>query len=177
MLLVAIARPELLEVRPSWGGGKLNATALMLEPLDDASVAQVISNLVGHKPLPAELTRRIEEAAEGNPLFVEELLSVLVDDGTLEPDGDAYRVTRAPSQIAVPATIEGLLAARLDHLPPEERAVLGRAAVIGKRFGAAEVGELSPEDDLPAVMQHLMALVRKELLRLGRRGSARHRRP
>jgi len=166
MLLVAIARPELLEVRPSWGGGKLNATALMLEPLDDASVAQVISNLVGPETLPAELRRRIEEAAEGNPLFVEELLSVLVDDGTLEPDGDAYRVTRTPSQIAVPATIEGLLAARLDHLPPEERAVLGRAAVIGKRFGAAEAAELSPEDDRPAVLQHLMALVRKELLRL-----------
>jgi class 3 adenylate cyclase/tetratricopeptide (TPR) repeat protein len=166
MLLLAIARPELLEVRPTWGGGKLNATALLLEPLDDASVAEVIDNLVGHAPLPAELIRRIEEAAEGNPFFVEELLSVLVDDGTLERDGDAYRVTRTPSHILVPATIEGLLAARLDHLPPEERAVLGRAAVIGKRCGASEVAELSPEDDRPAVLQRLMALVRKELLRL-----------
>jgi class 3 adenylate cyclase len=166
ILLVAIARPELLEVRPTWGGGKLNATALLLEPLDDASVAQVISNLVGHQPLPAELARRIEEAAEGNPFFVEELLSMLVDDGTLQPDGDAYRVTRTPSQIAVPPTIELLLASRLDHLPEEERAVLGRAAVIGKRCGASEVAELSPQDDRPAVLQRLMALVRKELLRL-----------
>jgi class 3 adenylate cyclase/tetratricopeptide (TPR) repeat protein len=166
MLLVAIARPELLEVRPAWGGGKLNATALLLEPLDDASVATVIGNLVGHVPLPVELTRKIEEAAEGNPLFVEELVSVLVDDGTLEPDGDAYRLTRTPSQITVPATIEGLLAARLDHLPPEELAVLGRAAVIGKRCGASEVAELSPPDERPTVLQRLMALVRKELLRL-----------
>jgi class 3 adenylate cyclase/tetratricopeptide (TPR) repeat protein len=166
IFLVAIARQELLEVRPTWGGGKLNATALMLEGLDDASVGQVISNLVGHEPLPAELMRRIEEAAEGNPLFVEELVSVLVDDGTLERDGDAYRLTRTPSQIAVPPTIELLVAARLDHLPEEERAVLGRAAVIGKRCGASEVAELSPPDDRPAVLHHLMALVRKELLRL-----------
>jgi class 3 adenylate cyclase/tetratricopeptide (TPR) repeat protein len=166
VLLVGIARPELLEVRPTWGGGKLNATALMLEPLDDASVAQVIGNLVGHAPLPAELIRRIEEAAEGNPLFVEELVSVLVDDGTLVRDGDAYRLTRTPSQIAVPPTIELLVASRLDHLPAEERAVLGRAAVIGKRCGASEVAELSPPDDRPAVLQHLMSLVRKELLRL-----------
>jgi class 3 adenylate cyclase/tetratricopeptide (TPR) repeat protein len=165
MLLVAIARPELLEVRPTWGGGKLNATTLLLEPLDDASVAQILNNLVGH-PLPDELMRTIGDAAEGNPLFVEELLSVLVDDGTLEREGDAYRLTRTPSQITVPATIEGLLAARLDHLPPEELAVLGRAAVIGKRCGASEVAELSPTEERPAVLQHLMALVRKELLRL-----------
>jgi predicted ATPase len=165
ILLLAIARPELLEARPGWGGGKLNATALMLEPLDDASVAQMLNNLVGH-PLPDELGRTIEEAAEGNPLFVEELLAVLVDDGTLERNGDAYRLTRTPSQITVPATIEGLLAARLDHLPHEELAVIGRAAVIGKRFGASEVVELSPPGEQPAVLERLMALVRKELLRL-----------
>jgi class 3 adenylate cyclase/tetratricopeptide (TPR) repeat protein len=166
ILLVAIARPELLEGRPTWGGGKLNATALMLEGLDDASVDQVISNLVGRDVLPGGLRRRIEEAAEGNPLFVEELLSVLVDDGTLEQDADVYRLTRTPSQIAVPPTIELLVAARLDHLADVERAVLGRAAVIGRRFAASEVAELSPPDDRPAVLERLMALVRKELLRL-----------
>jgi class 3 adenylate cyclase/tetratricopeptide (TPR) repeat protein len=165
MLLLAIARPELLEARPGWGDGKPNATALLLEPLDDASVAQMLNNLVGH-PLPDELRRTIEGAAEGNPLFVEELLSVLVDDGTLERQGDAYRLTRTLGQITVPATIEGLLAARLDHLPREELAVIGRAAVIGKRFGASEVVELSPQDERPAVLERLMALVRKELLRI-----------
>ncbi|HYK95267.1 MAG TPA: AAA family ATPase [Candidatus Dormibacteraeota bacterium] len=165
MLVVAIARPELLEVRPTWGAGKPRATTVLLEPLDDASVAQILNNLVGH-PLPDELMRTIEDAAEGNPLFVEELLSVLVDDGTLDRDGDAYRLTRTPSQITVPATIEGLLAARLDRLPPEELDVLGRAAVIGKRFGASEVVELSPRDEQPAVLDRLMVLVRKELLRI-----------
>ncbi len=166
ILLIAIARPELLEVRPTWGGGKPNATALMLEPLDDASVDQVISNLVGHESVPAELRRRIEDAAEGNPLFVEELLSVLVDDGTLERDGDAYRLTRTPSQITVPPTIELLVASRIDHLPEAERTMLGSAAVIGKRFSVSEVTALSRGIDRPAVTERLMALVRKELLRL-----------
>jgi class 3 adenylate cyclase/tetratricopeptide (TPR) repeat protein len=166
ILLLTIARPELLEVRPTWGGGKRNAITLFLEPLDDASVAQLLTNLVGHRPLPAELADKIEEVAEGNPFFVEELLTMLVDDGTLLPEGDVYRVTRTSSQIMVPRTIELLLASRLDHLPPEELAVLGTAAVIGNRFGATEVAELNREEDRPVIMQRLMALVRKELLRL-----------
>ena len=166
ILLLAIARPELLEERPTWGGGKLNATTLLLEPLDDAAVGQILANLVGNQPLPGELVRKIEEAAEGNPFFVEELLSMLVDDGVLERDGDAYRVTRTPSEIPVPPTVELLLAARLDRLPPEERALLGRAAVIGKRFGASEVAELSPESERATSLQRLMNLVRKELVRL-----------
>jgi class 3 adenylate cyclase/tetratricopeptide (TPR) repeat protein len=123
-------------------------------------------NLVGSRPLPAELARKIEEAAEGNPFFVEELLAMLVDDGILEREGDAYRVTRTPSEIAVPPTVELLLAARLDHLPPEERPVLGRAAVIGKRFGAFEVAQLSPEPERGSTLGRLMGLVRKELVRL-----------
>jgi class 3 adenylate cyclase/tetratricopeptide (TPR) repeat protein len=166
ILLLAIARPELLEARPTWGGGKMNATTLLLEPLDDASVSQILSNLVGARPLPAELAQKIEEAAEGNPFFVEELLSMLVDDGILERDGDTFRVMRSPSGIAVPPTVELLLAARLDHLPSEERSVLGRAAVVGKRFGASEVAQLSPEPDRGATLQRLMGLVRKELVRL-----------
>jgi class 3 adenylate cyclase/tetratricopeptide (TPR) repeat protein len=166
ILLLAIARPELLEARPTWGGGKLNATTLSLEPLDDASVQQILSNLVGAQPLPAELAQKIEDAAEGNPFFVEELLSMLVDDGILERDGDAYRVTRTLSEIRVPPTVELLLAARLDHLPADERPVLGRAAVIGKRFGSFEVAQLSPEPERGSTLPRLMGLVRKELVRL-----------
>jgi class 3 adenylate cyclase len=165
IVLLTIARPELLEARPSWGGGKLNATTLMLEPLDDASVDQMLDTLVGH-PLPDELKRPIEEAAEGNPLFVEELLAKLVDDGALEPEGQGYRIARATGQIAVPATIELLLASRLDHLPPEEQSVIRTAAVIGMRFGASEVADLNPQVDRAEVLQDLMVLVRKELLRL-----------
>ena len=166
ILLLAIARPELLEARPTWGGGKLNATTLLLEPLDDAAVDQILANLVGSRPLPADLARKIEESAEGNPFFVEELLSMLVDEGVLERDGDAYRVTRTLGEIAVPPTIELLLAARLDHLPADERVTLGRASVVGKRFGASEVAQLSPETERETSVMRLMALVRKELVRL-----------
>ena len=166
ILLVTIARPELLEARPTWGGGKMNAAAILLEPLDDAAVSEIMANLTGGNVLPGALARRIEDAAEGNPLFVEELLSMLADDGILQRDGDAFRVTRVPDEIAVPPTIELLLAARLDHLPADERAVLGRAAVVGKRFGASEVAQLSPDADRDAVLPRLMALVRKELVRL-----------
>ncbi len=171
ILLLAIARPELLEVRATWGGGKMNATTLLLQPLEDAAVDEIISNLVGSQPLPRDLARKIEEAAEGNPFFVEELLSMLVDDGILEREGDAYRVTRTPSEIAVPPTIELLLAARLDRLPADERATLGRASVVGKRFGASEVAQLSPQAEPETSLMRLMALVRKELVRLDEQAS------
>jgi class 3 adenylate cyclase len=164
IVLLAIARPELLEARPAWGGGKRNAITLFLEPLDDTSVAQMLANLVGQ--LPTELVHTVEDTAEGNPFFVEELVAKLVDDGILRPDANGYSVTGAPLHIAVPPTIELLLASRLDRLPSDERAVLERAAVIGKRCGAAEVAELSPAEEHLAVIDRLMALVRKELLRL-----------
>jgi class 3 adenylate cyclase len=164
IVLLGIARPELLETRPAWGGGKRNALTLFLEPLDARSVAQLLANLAGQ--LPHELVRVVEDTAEGNPLFVEELVAKLIDDGTLQPGADGYRVTGSPQRLSVPPTIELLLASRLDHLPSEERAILERAAVIGKRCGAAEVAELSPAEKHPVVVDRLMALVRKELLRL-----------
>jgi tetratricopeptide (TPR) repeat protein len=112
------------------------------------------------------LRSRIEEAAEGNPLFVEEFLSTLVDGGVLEREGTGYRVTTTPGEIPVPPTIELLLASRLDSLSPEERAVLARSSVIGKQFGAAEVQILCGPNAEPAIVQRLMGLVRKELLRV-----------
>ena len=83
VLLVCLARPELLRVRPGWGGGKLNATVALLEPLSDEECSQLIENLVGRAELAGEVGTRIAESAEGNPLFVEEMLSMLIDDGLL----------------------------------------------------------------------------------------------
>ena len=83
ILLVCLARPELLNVRPAWGGGKLNATVALLEPLSDEECSQLIENLVGRADLVRGVRTRIAEAAEGNPLFVEEMLSMLIDDGLL----------------------------------------------------------------------------------------------
>src|SRR5207249_12155488 len=78
ILLLCVARPELLERRPGWGGGKLNATSILLEPLDQEESEHLIGNLLGRAGLDESVRARIVESAEGNPLFVEEMLSILI---------------------------------------------------------------------------------------------------
>ena len=146
ILILCMARPELLERRPSWGGGKWNATTILLEPLDAAETDELLSELGS---VPEELRSRIVRIAEGNPLFVEEMLALVRDS----PDGTAE----------VPPTIQALLAARLDQLDPEERAVLERGSVEGRIFHRGAVAALTDGDD--GVDQRLLALVRKELVR------------
>jgi DNA-binding SARP family transcriptional activator/class 3 adenylate cyclase len=152
VLLVCIARPELLDVRPSWGGGKLNATTVLLEPLSEQESAQLVDNLADAE-LHESLRERIVEAAEGNPLFVEEMLALAMED---RPEA---------GRLEVPPTIQALLAARLDRLGEEERAVIERAAVGGKVFYEDAVTELSPDELRPAVASALGALLLKELIR------------
>ena len=165
ILLVCVARPELLEARPGWGTGKMKATTVALESLDAESIDQLLAQLVGSAEVGADLQRRIAAAAEGNPLFVEELVAMLAERGELGQDGDATRWLTDPRELEVPATIEALMAARLDQLPGEERAVLGRASVVGKQFGAGEVAYLSGEAGSASVRAPLMAMVRRDLLR------------
>jgi DNA-binding SARP family transcriptional activator len=162
ILLVCLARPELLDMRPDWGGGKLNATSVLLEPLSDEQCGRLIENLVG---LDEEVESRIAEAAEGNPLFVEEMLSMLIDDGLLVPENGRWTATHDLSAVPVPPTIQALLAARLDQLDPDERAVIERAAVEGKVFHEGAVAELASDALRPAVADTLGSLVRKELIR------------
>ena len=146
LLLVCMARPELLERRPSWGGGKWNATTVLLEPLDAAETEQLLGELGGASE---GLRLRITQVAEGNPLFIEEMLALLRDssDGNLE----------------VPPSIQALLAARLDQLDPAERSVLERGAVEGRVFHRGAVFALADGDG--QVDQRLVSLVRKELVR------------
>jgi class 3 adenylate cyclase/tetratricopeptide (TPR) repeat protein len=165
LLIVCLARPELLEVRPGWGGGKMNATTVLLEPLDAESIDTLLGHLIVGASVRARVTGRIAAAAEGNPLFVEELVAMLAERGDLNDDGTALRLVIEPAEFEVPPTIEALLAARLDQLPLGERAVLGRGSVIGMQFGAGEVAQLSEEPGLAAVRPALMAMVRRDLLR------------
>jgi DNA-binding SARP family transcriptional activator/class 3 adenylate cyclase len=164
ILLVCLARPELLEVRPGWGGGKLNATSVLLEPLSEEECGRLIENLVGPEPAD-EVASRIAGAAEGNPLFVEEMLSMLIDDGLLVREKRRWVATRDLASVPMPPTIQALLAARLDRLGPDERAVIERAAVEGKVFHEGPVASLAPDSLRPAVGMHLETLVRKELIR------------
>ena len=162
--LICMARPELLDVRPAWAGGKLNATTFLLEPLDESETRDLLSNLVGGE-LPSEVAAKISVAAEGNPLFVEEMVGMLVDDGVLARSNGGWAVTGDLAAVEVPPTIRALLAARLDRLPDYERAVLERAAIEGQVFHAGAVTELVRAEAATGVGASLVSLVRREFLR------------
>ncbi|HUG46869.1 MAG TPA: adenylate/guanylate cyclase domain-containing protein [Candidatus Limnocylindria bacterium] len=165
ILLLCVARPELLELRPTWAGGKLHASTVLLEPLAEDDVAELIANLLGAVTLARSVLTRIAAAAEGNPLFVEEFVAMLVDEGVLlERDGQ-WLVVGDLDRVAVPQTIRSLLAARIDRLAAAERRVIERASVVGKVFWRGAVAELAPESMRPEVGPSLLGLVRKELVR------------
>jgi class 3 adenylate cyclase/tetratricopeptide (TPR) repeat protein len=165
ILLLCLGRPELLDGRPGWGGGKLNATSALLEPLTDTEAGELIENLLGHARLPVGIRSRVVRAAGGNPLFVEEMLGMLIDDGLLIREDGQWRAAGDLDAIAVPPTIQALLSARLDRLGPGERAVLERASLEGTVFHTGAVAALSPDPERGDVRSHLMSLVRKELIR------------
>ena len=164
LLVVAVARPELLEQRPGWSGGRLNASTMLLEPLAAEESAILLEHLAGEAALPADATDRITRTAEGNPLFLEELLAMLIEEGRLRRDGGRW-VANDLAAASTPPTIQALLAARLDRLAGEERALLDRASVMGQAFDRAAVHALTPEPARAEADAHLLSLVRKELLR------------
>jgi predicted ATPase len=165
ILIVALARPEFLDERPGWGGGKFNATSVLLERLNNKESTELVDNLLGRAELDQEVRDRIMSAAEGNPLFVEEMLGMLIDDGLLSRSNGNWIPTADLSQISVPPTIQALLSARLDRLGEDERAVIERGSVEGKVFHRGAVSELSADALRASVWNHLQALVRKELIR------------
>jgi len=152
VFLLCIARTELLDSRPGWGGGKLNASSLLLEPLRVEECEALIDRLVVDAPLDAQLRGRITTASAGNPLFVEEMLAMVRERG----GGD---------EIVVPPTIHALLQARIDSLDGDVRVVMERGSVEGEVFHQGSVSALSPGLLRPAVELHLATLVRKELIR------------
>ncbi len=164
LLVVCAARPDLLEARPAWAE-KPGWLRLDLQPLTQADSARLIENQLGDSDLPPQVCERVVRAAEGNPLFIEQLLSMLVDDGLIRrrPDG-GWRVTRDLSQLAVPGSIEALLAARLELLTHEERAVLEPASVAGLVFRQDALEELVPEPLREHLEQLLAELIRKRLV-------------
>ena len=165
ILLVAVARPELLEQRPGWAGGRPNALSVLLEPLGPDESGALLEGLAGGGALPAQATERICRAAGGNPLFIEELLAALVEEGRLRRTGGAWEVAGDLAASGIPPTIQALVAARLDRLDGRDRDVLERAAVVGLAFEQATVAELSPEAARAEVPERLRGLVRRELLR------------
>jgi predicted ATPase len=167
ILLVGIARPELLDARPRWGSAEGDATPIAVEPLGLDECGRLVGSLLGGAGLPAEVARSISEAAGGNPLFVEELVAELIDQGVLTRSNGRWTATADLARIPIPATIAALLAARLERLEIEERAVLERASVVGQVFDRRVVEALSPEPARPAVGRHLAALTHSELIHPG----------
>jgi predicted ATPase/class 3 adenylate cyclase len=148
LLVLASARPELLDRRPSWGGGKLNAATLALSPLDDVDAARVIAAVLDQAVLPAETQTALLEQAGGNPLYAEQFARLYLEHG----------------DVAMPENVQGIIAARLDGLPDDEKRLLQDAAVLGKVFWSGGVSS----DDATA---GLHALERKGFIRRERRSA------
>jgi predicted ATPase/DNA-binding SARP family transcriptional activator len=163
VLLVCLARPELLDSRRGWGGGKLNATSIMLEPLRAGESRELVDNLV--EALTPDAADRISAASGGHPLFAEELLAMLIDEGTLMRDGGRWTLTGVRGALPVPPTIQALLGARIDRLPQDERTLVTHVSVEGGVFHRESMCELAPAPLRAVVDRSLRELTRRDLIR------------
>jgi class 3 adenylate cyclase/tetratricopeptide (TPR) repeat protein len=160
ILVVTLARPELLERRPTWGAGQRSFTSLYLEPLSEKAMEELLTGLV--PGLPETLRGQILARAEGVPLYAVETVRMLLDRGLLVREGAAYQLTGTVESLEVPETLHALIAARLDGLSTEERLLLQNASVLGKTFSRDVLETLSRSDaDIEPV---LTSLVRKEVV-------------
>jgi class 3 adenylate cyclase len=162
VLLVCMARPELLDERAGWGGGKLNSTTLLLEPLSVADSGTLVRALLG-PVVPRDVADRITTAAEGNPLFVEELIGMLADDGHLRRTEQGIEVAETIQRLELPATIQAILTARLDLLSVDELGIVERGSIEGQVFHLGTVEALGV--DAGVMVSTVPLLTRKQLLR------------
>jgi class 3 adenylate cyclase/tetratricopeptide (TPR) repeat protein len=153
ILVVATARPELFERRPTWGGGKPNALTISLSPLSNEETARLIGELIEQPLMPAETQSELLSRAGGNPLYAEQYARILLERGELAE---------------LPETVQGIVAARLDLLEPEQKALLQDAAVLGKTFWAGGLATVS-DLDREAVEERLHGLGRRDFVRRERR--------
>ena len=151
ILLVCIARPDLLETRAAWGAPHSNRSVLLLDPLSEAEARRLVES-VGGDELGSGTAKRIVGTAEGNPLFLEQLVAVGAEDG----------------EGALPSSIQAVLAARIDRLAPGERALLEDASVQGRSFYVGAVEEQLPEGEQGSTASNLVSLVQKQLIRSDR---------
>ena len=158
ILVVGTARPELLTMRPGWGGGKQNATTISLSPLSEQETTALIHGLLNRAVLPAELQATLLDRAGGNPLYAEEFARIASERGDLGAD------------TPLPESVQGLIAARLDALPHDEKALVQDASVVGKVFWTGAVAQLADLDP-DALRTLLHRLERKQFLQRERRSS------
>ena len=151
LLVLATARPELLARRLDWGGGKVNSSTILLSPLSEAETQALLRGLLGRSVLQAEAEHTLLERAGGNPLYAAEFVRMLIDRG---------------DHVALPESVQGIIAARLDSLPAEEKKLLQQAAVVGRVFWLGALGS-----ERWRLEERLHSLERKEFVRRERRTS------
>lgn len=163
VLLLCTARHELLESHPEWSEGPRRGR-IVLGPLGDDQAGHMVEALLGQSGLSAAIRGKVTAAAQGIPLFVEQLVSMLVDEGAIRNVEGSWRLADDAGEVRVPPTITALLAARLDRLSREERAVVEPASVVGQVFAESAILHLAPEPVHAALSGHLSALDRKQLV-------------
>jgi len=163
ILVITLARPDLLERRPDWGAGRRNFVALALQPLSDDAMRELLAGLV--PGLPTSAVRTILQRADGIPLYAVETIRMLVEDGKLAEADGAYRITGDLGELQIPDTLHALIAARLDAVDPADRALLQDGAVLGQTFSVAALAALTGEPE-GSLEPRLRALVHREILQL-----------
>ena len=164
LLIITLARPELLEARPGWGAGRRNFLALDVEPLSEVAMRELLAGLI--PGLPPSAAASITARADGIPLYAVETIRMLLADGRLLERGDGtFQPVGDLGELAVPDTLHALIAARLDSLEPADRALIADAAVLGQSFTVDGLAALSGVDRT-AVEAKLRPLVRREIIQL-----------
>jgi tetratricopeptide (TPR) repeat protein len=161
LLLLALSRRDLRDELPSWG---YQSAAVELGPLTPEEIGELLSNLLDGWAMPGALQKRLVEMADGNPLYVEELIRSLIDADVLRRGAGRWELHVTPSEIQIPPTIGAIVAARLEQLSETERVVLERAAVIGKNFWWRALTALVPEEMVAGLGRVFQSLMRKELI-------------
>lgn len=163
MLVVTLARPELLDHRPTWGGGKRNYAAIYIDPLGSEESSEMVTGLLGEN-LPDDIIRLVTEHAEGNPLYTEEIVRMLIERRLLSgSEEEGWHLSAAIQDIKVPRSIHSLIAARLDGLATDEKSLLQDASVVGRIFWSGIAARLADQDDI-RTKEQLSRLRIKELI-------------
>ena len=171
LFILCAARHELLEEFPGFLAGRDRADRIELHELSRRDTARVLGNLVGDIRLPGSLEDRVLSVADGNPLYAEQMISMLIDSGVIHEQDDSWEFAAGGENLAVPANVSSLIASRLDRLPPLERGIIERAAVIGLEFETAAVAALATNGGGGAdLAPQLSELCGKRLIRAGGAG-------
>jgi DNA-binding SARP family transcriptional activator len=165
VLLLCTSRPDLLERRPDWGGGRLDAANIALDALTEPESVEMITNLVRGAPLPGDVLERIVDVTAGHALYIEEYVATLIDEGMLVWNGTAWESALGPDEeLPTPTSVQALLAARLDRLSDPARSLLEAASIAGKEFGLRDLRAVVADADDEALAEALDEALAKDML-------------